>query len=516
MNTIKILTTRYRNKRVILCISMALLSLLLTLGVEFISLYTLNQQRIDGFTQQAVRKLEGILSPIASKRGELVQFLGQPCENIHLPVLKEVVSLQAVRVIALVKSGVVYCSSTFGDHNIPLKQISFPAHQPGLSLSVDQSLLAGPPVMLQWYPATTDGETGVIVVINIYLISALTLKPLKPWINRVAVVVGQQFYNVDSGIGTQFRQKEQEEIHSLFSKQFPFGIVVATPGASVLAQRELTSHFPLAVLIALLVAALTWITTARWLSFTREIRLGIARREFELWCQPQLDARTLQCNGVEILLRWNNPRLGWIAPDVFIPIAERNNLIIPLTRYVFTETVNNLNCFPSEPQFHISINVAANHFARGLLMQDVKRYWMSATPPQQLILELTERDSLQDGDFKVLQELYSHGVRLALDDFGTGSTSLQWLELLQPDILKIDKTFTQAIGTDTVSATVIDMIIALGHRLSINLIAEGVETELQADYLRLQNVMTLQGYLYARPMPLTAFQQWKESCCGES
>ena len=495
---------------------MALLSLSLTLGIRFISLRAVNQHRIDNFTQQAVRNLEDILSPIKNKREELTQLAGQPCRDVHLPVLKEVVSLQAVRVIALVKSGAVYCSSTFGEHNILIKRSPFPDREPELLLSVDQSLLAGPPVLLQWYPASAEGDRGVIVVINIYLLSALTLKPAPPWIERVAVVVGQQFYNVDTGISTQFRQKGQEEIHTHFSKQFPFGIVVATQGATVLTRRELPSQFPLAVLVALFIATTTWIATARWISFTREIRIGIAHREFELWCQPQLDTDTLQCKGVEILLRWNNPRLGWISPDVFIPIAERNNLIIPLTRYVFAETVRHLSCFPSEPQFHISINVAASHFTRGVLLQDVKRYWFSALPIQQLILELTERDSLEEGDYRLVQELYNSGVKLALDDFGTGSTSLLWLELLQPDILKIDKSFTQSIGTDTVNAAVNDMIITLGHRLNISLIAEGVETQSQADYLRQHNVMTSQGYLYARPMPLTAFQQWKDNWCGES
>ena len=107
-----------------------------------------------------------------------------------------------------------------------------------------------------------------------------------------------------------------------------------------------------------------------------------------------------------------------------------------------------------------------------------------------------------------MHELHRKGALLAIDDFGTGSSSLLWLEQLHPDILKIDKSFTGAIGTDAVNSTVTDMIIALGQRLNIGLVAEGVETPEQADYLRQRGVHILQGYLYAEPMPVADFPRW--------
>ena len=99
-------------------------------------------------------------------------------------------------------------------------------------------------------------------------------------------------------------------------------------------------------------------------------------------------------------------------------------------------------------------------------------------------------------------------MKLAIDDFGTGNSSLSWLEKLRPDVLKIDKSFTMALGTDAVNSTVTDIIIALGQRLNIELVAEGVETQEQARYLRHHGVNTLQGFLYARPMPLKDFPKW--------
>lgn len=123
-----------------------------------------------------------------------------------------------------------------------------------------------------------------------------------------------------------------------------------------------------------------------------------------------------------------------------------------------------------------------------------------------MIVELTERDALLDVDYRIVRELHRKGVKLAIDDFGTGNSSLSWLEKLHPDVLKIDKSFTTAIGTDAVNSTVTDIIIALGQRLNIELVAEGVETEEQSRYLRRHSVHILQGYLYARPMPLRGFE----------
>lgn len=155
--------------------------------------------------------------------------------------------------------------------------------------------------------------------------------------------------------------------------------------------------------------------------------------------------------------------------------------------------------------------MAASHFRRAALIRDLNRIWFKANPVQKLIVELTERDALLDVDYRIVRELHRKGVKLAIDDFGTGNSSLSWLEKLHPDVLKIDKSFTTAIGTDAVNSTVTDIIIALGQRLNIELVAEGVETEEQSRYLRRHSVHILQGYLYARPMPLREFRNgWRK------
>ena len=193
---------------------------------------------------------------------------------------------------------------------------------------------------------------------------------------------------------------------------------------------------------------------------------------------------------------------------MFIPIAETQNLIIPLTRYVIGETAQRLHLFPQERDFQIGINVAAPHFKNGQLLKDLKQLWFSRKPLQQLTVELTERDALNDVNYQLRSELGNHQIKLAIDDFGTGNSSLSWLEMLHPDVLKIDKAFTGAIGTDAVNSTVTDIIIALGQRLNVELVAEGVETQEEARYLQQHGVHFLQGYLYAQPMPLEEFPLW--------
>ncbi|TCW17455.1 EAL domain-containing protein (putative c-di-GMP-specific phosphodiesterase class I) [Raoultella sp. BIGb0138] len=508
-NAQKVITT-YRRKRIAVCLIVALLTLTTTLVFRFISQRSLNQQRVQITTGQMVAAMDEILRPLAAQRLSLQQLVGQPCRDVQLPLRKLAASLQTVRTIALVKSNILYCSSIYGERNIPIhqRQPMLPASHPLLAYATDGSLLVGSPVLIQWFPASLSGADGVLMMINIELLGELILNAKSPLITGIGLRVGSRSFINGAGVVEHDAGPGEQIIYSQSSTQFPFTINVSGPGASAIALNELPGVLPLALILSLMMTGIAWLMTAGRMSFSREISLGIAAREFELWCQPLENLRTQQCCGVEILLRWNNPRRGNISPEVFIPIAEGYNLIVPLTRYVIAETARRLALFPENKDFHISINVAARHFANGELLRDLHHYWFSAHPIQQLVVELTERDVLQDGDRHMAEHLHFKGVQLAIDDFGTGNSSLSWLEKLRPDVLKIDKSFTSAIGVDSVNAKVTDMIIALAHRLKIVTIAEGVETEEQAEYLRRHGVDILQGFRYARPMPIAQFPQW--------
>lgn len=510
MQTAQRIIKSYRRNRLIVCTICALLTLIITLSVRFISERNLNHHYTVTFANHAVEELDDILLPLRTGREVLLPLIGLPCSVARLPLSKHVARLQTVRSINLVQGGILYCSSIFGYRNVPINQLQpeLPSREPQLLLSTDHSLIKGSPILTQWYPSSANGEDGVLEIVNIELLSGMLLEPQPPQITHASLTIGKRHLLYGQGVVEKLPENDDEQRYQLSSQHFPFAISVSGPGASELALKHLPTQLPLAVMLSLLVGYLAWLATANRMSFSWEINLALAEREFELFCQPLLNASTQQCTGVEILLRWNNPRQGWISPDVFIPIAEEHNLIVPLTRHVIAETIQQRHVFPMSSQFHIGINVAASHFRDGMLLKDLNQYWFSQHPIQQLVIELTERDALMDVDYRLVHELHRLGVKLAIDDFGTGNSSLSWLEKLRPDVLKIDKSFTSAIGTDAVNSTVTDIIIALGKKLNIELVAEGVETQAQAQHLRRHGVHVLQGFLYAKPMPLRDFPKW--------
>lgn len=513
MLTAQRIVKTYRRKRIIVCLALAITTLLLTTGVRYLTERNRNDQRVTLFTARAVATVESLLEPLAAARSALFPLVGQPCENVEGPLRVETARLQTLRAIVLVKDGVVYCSSIFGSRNELLRQLQpkLPSPYPQMLLTRDNSLLKGSSVMIIWTPTSPDGQDGILQALNIELLARLMLEPARPWVDHVVLNVGDVHLEYGKGVVQSLPGEPGLETREGVSGRFPFSVTVIGPPGDRLALKALPGQLPLALILSLLIGYIAWLATAGRMSFSHEINLGLAAREFEIYCQPLVNARNQQCTGVEILLRWNNPRQGFISPDVFIPLAEQQNLIAPLTRYVLAETASQVHYFPVSPHFHIGINVAASHFHRGKIVEDLQQFWFTRQPSHPLFLELTERDALPDVDHRVVRDLHELGVKLAIDDFGTGQSSLAYLEMLHPDVLKIDKTFTAAIGTDAVNSTVTDIIIALGNRLHIDLVAEGVETAEQAAYLRRRGVTALQGYLYAKPMPLHAFPAWLEN-----
>ncbi|MFT2938750.1 CSS-motif domain-containing protein [Enterobacter sp. 03-F-08-SI-ECC] len=165
MQTAQTIIKHYRRKRIIVCAAVALLTLILTLGVRFISQRNINQQRILDFTSHSVRALDNVLLSLENHRSLLQPLVGQPCPQAQLTLRKQAAILQTVRSIALIKDGVLYCSSIFGSRNVPLRDFlkELPDSTAKLILSTDQWLLKGSPILIQWYPVSADGEAGVIV-----------------------------------------------------------------------------------------------------------------------------------------------------------------------------------------------------------------------------------------------------------------------------------------------------------------------------------------------------------------
>jgi len=242
------------------------------------------------------------------------------------------------------------------------------------------------------------------------------------------------------------------------------------------------------------------------LTLEAELRHAIEHDELRLHYQPQVDLRSGKIIGVEALVRWQHPTRGLIAPGEFIPLAEESGLVGGLGEWVLKNACQQIRAWTDAgiaPQ-QTAVNVSAVQLSRGQLIVSVKAALQAARiDPEQLELEITESFVMLDREqsFKSLAELRALGVRLSIDDFGTGYSSLAYLQQLQVHKLKIDMSFVRGIVTNTSNALIVKAVIALGHSLGLEVIAEGVEEIAQASYLHMLDCDVMQGYLISHPLP---------------
>ncbi|MFB2962465.1 EAL domain-containing protein, partial [Aeromonas jandaei] len=198
-------------------------------------------------------------------------------------------------------------------------------------------------------------------------------------------------------------------------------------------------------------------------------------------------------------------------PASFISQAETSGLIVPMTSQMMAQLIPTLlTQLPQLPTpFHLAVNISAAHFDTPLLLDNCAQFLRHFLPGKVLLtLELTERELLRNdgGTLRMLHQLNAMGVQIALDDFGTGHASLAYLKQFPVDIIKLDQTFVSKIGSDTLSQLLADNVIELGMKLGLVVIAEGVETAYQADYLTAKGVDHLQGYLFGHPQPIAEWE----------
>jgi sensor c-di-GMP phosphodiesterase-like protein len=240
------------------------------------------------------------------------------------------------------------------------------------------------------------------------------------------------------------------------------------------------------------------------------IEKALRKRQFEPYVQPIVDLATGRCAGAEILMRWAHPERGILAPDEFIEEAERCGLILGMSDLVMARAAHRLAPLAAaHPELYFSFNITPGQLRQPLFAQQLVTLFHAQTLPQeQVLLELTEREFVDTSALQTLQALRGQGWRIAIDDFGTGQSSLASLEQLPIDRIKIDRAFVSTIGEETVRRPVLDAIISLAQQLNVRLIAEGIETRAQWDYLAARGVQYAQGFLMAKPMSIEAFADW--------
>lgn len=237
----------------------------------------------------------------------------------------------------------------------------------------------------------------------------------------------------------------------------------------------------------------------------RELREAMMLNQLELYVQPQQHANG-EIVGVEVLCRWHHPERGMVPPGVFIEIAEKSDLIVELGDWILSEAITLLNKLPAH--MTLAVNISPRQFRKYDFVFKIERLLLrSGVEPHRLILEVTENLFVEDFEDIALKmkTLKQSGVQFSIDDFGTGYSSLGYLNQLPLDELKIDKSFVDDIG-DHHKEKLVEMVISMGKHLDLRVVAEGVETKSQVQYLQEQSAdIVCQGYYFAKPLPAVAF-----------
>ena len=452
--------------------------------------------------REVVKHLETVLDSLSIAARHLLPMAGQPCQDAQLALRIEVTRNAFVRSTNLFERNTLYCSSLFGDFDEPVDARDYTGGQ--LWLMDGNSVTPGQPLLAY---RVSEGDRGAITTVDgNHLLTALRLIGED---EELQVQVGNHWMGRDGLVRNGTPPVAASAAVTFSSTRYPIsvhgGYGPAKPG------ELMRSRYP-ALLSLLLVLGILAGATCRWQirrasSPRAELHRALEAGEFLPYFQPVVRKGDYHWAGVEVLMRWQHPREGLVRPDLFIPYAEHSGQIVAMTRSLMLNTAQALAPHAEllEDGFHIGINITADH-CRDLGLLDDCQTFLQHFPPGRVVLtlELTERKLIEPTPvtLELFEKLHAMGVMIALDDFGTGQSSLNYLRQFKVDYLKIDQSFVAMIGGDALSQHILDTIIELSTKLGLGIVAEGVESDAQRDYLANHGVDFQQGYLFARPMPI--------------
>lgn len=500
---------RYSSKKVLL-ISFAIGILPIILGSFLVYLKTQSDlsRTSSNAAHEAFRQITVMLVEAQAAADELISLAGVPCPEVAKELREAVATYRFLRATNLAIDNQVYCSSLYGtDINM---QISPSSYMRGRLRLVDHAT-PGPKTSVLVL-RTQQGNKSVLVGIDgrhiqdaLHLInkhSNLSLQVGNTWMTQHGVTHTPPFNDATTASKKQV------------SNEYGFTVQAAYPPGTLLRHTFETYSVLLGLLLVLglFSAWFTYWMLGRVLAPSMELQRALSANEFIPYLQPVISSTSGTCVGCEVLIRWDHPHEGIITPNSFIPLAERSGLIIAMTRTIMHNTAQLLA--PHAPglvqPFHIGFNICAKHFESFELVDDCTAFLQAFKPGTIIIvLEMTERELIKPTPtaLQLIEQLHGLGVQIALDDFGTGHSSLSYLQQFKVDYIKIDRSFVSMIGADALSVHILDSILDLALKLDLQVLAEGIETEEQRDYLGACGVDFMQGYFYARPMPVNDFLQ---------
>lgn len=497
--------TRKRGIRMIVILASGLLPIVLGFVILYVQAERALKRSAEQTAEQAVQQFELMLDNTVQAARDLLPLAGQPCIDVNLALREQVTRRPFVRSTNLIWDDFIYCSSLFGDVHEKIA----PGDYGGGRLVLMNGNPVTPDTALLIY-RLSEGKRGAMSSLDGYHLSNV-LRMIGGQ-TLLVLQVGPNWISADNEFHSDALPDFAVAQSKLDSSRYSFGVQAGFPEGET--WRYMTSQYPalfsLLIFFGAVSALIAHFLQMRSTSPSHEMKRAMEAMEFVPYFQAVVHGDSKKVSGIEVLMRWNHPREGLVRPDLFIPFAEHSGLIVPMTRSLMEQTAALLAPLSAsfvEP-FHIGINITASHCQDLELVKDCRAFLAAFAPGSiHLVLELTERELIEPTPLtlQLFEQLHELGVMIAIDDFGTGHSSLGYLREFKVDFLKIDQSFVAMIGVDTLSSHILDTIIELAVKLDLAMIAEGVETQGQSDYLTAHNVNFQQGYLFGRPMPGAEF-----------
>lgn len=470
----------------------------------------LEKERALSYAQEVVKKSEIVTDQIGVATEKLAELpYEEPCSPAGRALMQQIdLSSSYIQAVGYVSDNRMVCSSLQTEiEGLALGPIDM-VRPRGATLRLNVEFPFAPGIQFLVvgfgnFAAIIHKDIPLDVTTNVQGISLATL--LYPE-NQVVLSKGtikQEWLNRPLDASTTFVDKDYV-VAVARSQKYLIGSVSALPIAELNRRTYAMAMVlvPVGVIASILVSwAIVSMGRART-SMPALIKLGLRRKEFFLEYQPVVDLQSGKLVGAEALLRWRKADGEIIKPDLFIAVAEDSGLIQQLSRYVVSRIAEDAaGLFERYPDFHIGLNLSTADLyddATVTLLQDLAL--VTGSRNKNIIVEATERNFTDHNRaMEVITKLRAAGFPIAIDDFGTGYSSLSYLERLDLDFLKIDKSFVDTLNTDAATSGVILHIIDMARTVKLEVIAEGVETQQQASFLRERGVQYGQGWLYGKP-----------------
>ncbi len=505
------------NRAAVLILSGLCIIIVVTASLVFTLYYSWNnakeyeRDKLYAVSKTTIHKARVGLDQIFRTLNALDKLQHTPCSEDHLKAMRNMAFNQFyVNDIEYLENNIVKCSASgLQDNSLSLFPIGY-------------TLANGVMVLYNIPRVLTNGNNYIGLRQNNYNIlinpSNLTDVAVDPYI-KIALLTkdGHLLSSLNSPDPNliQLVQKDanientKDELIT-FSKMPNFDVIVSESLSYVMKKwrNSLLVFMPFGLIMALLASGIIIYFSKRRLSLHGELKIALEKHEFVNYYQPIIDFNSKACIGAEALIRWRRPDGTMVRPDLFIPSAEESGLILPITDQVLQSIVNDLKAyFVADRNLHVSINVDVRDFVSGRIFSKLESCLEgTGIERQQIWLEITERGLMDIAACaQKITRAREAGYVIVIDDFGTGYSSLSYLQGLPLDVLKIDKSFINAVATDSVTSNVTHHIIEMSKSLNLKIIAEGIETKEQAHYLNEKKVNYAQGWLYAKAMPIDEF-----------